>query len=86
MLSPERRWRGAAGAALGSLAGYLLLMLIVYFIPPQAQGRWRPGSFYPAPLDMLTGILIGAGMGAGISLTAKKPQLSCFDTPSAKLI
>lgn len=71
LLCPTRRWTGAAGAALGSLAGYGLLQLFLVLVPSYAQGRWDPKSFLPSPLDLLTGILIGAGIGAGIFLAGR---------------
>ncbi len=64
LLCPARRWLGAILAAVGSGAGYLALQLFAHFIP--LPSRWDPTSFIPAPLDLLTGLLIGAGMGAGI--------------------
>lgn len=71
LLCPARRLAGAAGAALGSLAGYGLLQLFLVVVPSYAQGRWDPKSFLPSPLDLLTGILVGAGIGAGIFLAGR---------------
>lgn len=71
LLGPARRWLGALGAVLGSLAGYGLLQLFLFAVPSYAQGRWDPKSFLPSPLDLLTGILIGTGIGAGIFLAGK---------------
>ncbi|MCX5794017.1 MAG: hypothetical protein NTY77_00795 [Elusimicrobia bacterium] len=68
LLCPRRRWLGAVGAVLGSLAGYLSLSLFLRIVPSYAQGRWHPGSFVPSPLDLLSGLLIGAGLGAGVFL------------------
>lgn len=68
LLCPRRRWLGALGAVLGSLAGYLCLELFLRVVPSYAQGRWAPGSFVPSPLDLLSGLLIGAGLGAGVFL------------------
>jgi hypothetical protein len=74
LLCPARRWLGALGAALGSLAGYGILQLFLFAVPSYAQGRWDPKSFLPSPLDLLTGILIGAGIGAGIFLAGKSSR------------
>ena len=68
LLCPGRRLRGAILAVLGSWGGTLILKAFTHFIPSSLQGRWNPMSFIPAPLDLLTGLLIGAGMGAGIGL------------------
>ncbi|MDD5657848.1 MAG: hypothetical protein PHF00_11420 [Elusimicrobia bacterium] len=76
VLCPGRRWRGAAGAAAGSVAAYILLSAALALIPAQAQGRWNPGGFIPAPVDLLTGLLTGAGLGAGLYLLAwKRPAI-----------
>ncbi|MBI5241491.1 MAG: hypothetical protein HY926_13545 [Elusimicrobia bacterium] len=71
LLFPARRWLGALGAALGSLAGYGTLQLFLAVVPSYAQGRWDPRSYLPSPLDLLTGILIGAGIGAGVFLAGR---------------
>jgi hypothetical protein len=78
LLCPGRRWLGAAAAALGSLAGYLVLKVFLAAVPSCAQGRWDPRSFSPSPLDLLTGLLVGAGIGAAVCLAGrvggKEPQ------------
>jgi len=71
LLCPARRMRGALFAALGSWAGYLVLELILHIVPSYAQGRWVPTSFIPSPVDLLTWLLAGAGMGAGIYLAGR---------------
>jgi|GEM_PF-6254414 len=68
LLCPRRRWLGAGAAVLGSFAGYLVLKAFLAVVPSYAQGRWDPRSFVPSPLDLLTGLLIGAGIGAGVFL------------------
>ncbi|MFA6004310.1 MAG: hypothetical protein WC881_09605 [Elusimicrobiota bacterium] len=72
VLCPARPVRGALLATVGSLAGYLLLNAWLWLVPSYAQGRWVPTSFIPSPVDMLTGLLIGAGIGGGIYLAARK--------------
>lgn len=75
ILCPARPLRGALLAAAGALAGYLTLSTLLWLVPSYAQGRWVPTSFMPSPVDMLTGLLIGAGMGAGIYLGSRKKDV-----------
>jgi hypothetical protein len=79
ILCPKRRWLGAGAAALGSLAGYLLLKVFLTVIPSYAQGRWDPRSFMPSPLDLFTGLLIGAGIGAGVFLVGGLDRKASHD-------
>ncbi len=68
LLCPRRRWLGAGAAVLGSFSGYLALKTFLSIVPSYSQGHWDPRSFVPSPLDLLTGLLIGAGIGAGVFL------------------
>jgi hypothetical protein len=72
ILCPKRRWFGASAAVLGSFAGYLILKVFLAVVPSYAQGHWDPMSFMPSPMDLLTGLLIGAGIGAGVFLVGAR--------------
>ena len=72
VLCPARRWPGAGAAVLGSFGSYLALKVFLFIIPAAAQGRWRPESFMPSPLDLLTGALLGTGIGAAVFLVRSR--------------
>jgi hypothetical protein len=74
VLVPGRRLRAALAAALGSFLGYLILAAFIRLVPSYAQGKWDPASFIPSPLDLLTGLLIGAGIACGIAWAARRPS------------
>ncbi|MDD5303881.1 MAG: hypothetical protein PHS14_12345 [Elusimicrobia bacterium] len=65
------RWRGALAAVLGSLAGYGVLSLLLWAVPSYAQARWSPVSFLPSPVNLMDGLLSGAGLCLALSLDAK---------------
>lgn len=61
-------WRGAAAAVLGSLAGYAALAVLQRLFAAWTQGPWNPASFLPSPVNLLDGLLSGAGLCLGLSL------------------
>ncbi|MFI5349121.1 MAG: hypothetical protein ACHQ2Z_06230 [Elusimicrobiota bacterium] len=60
--------RGAAAAVLGSLAGYAALTAALRVLPGLARAPWHPGSFMPVPVNLLDGLLSGAGLCLALSL------------------
>ena len=71
-LSAETRpWRGALAAVLGSLAAYGVLTSLLWAVPSYGQGRWNPLSFMPSPVNLMDGLLSGAGLCLALSLDAK---------------
>jgi len=64
-------WRGALAAVAGSLAGYGALTLLMWAVPSYGQGRWNPHSFMPSPVNLMDGLLSGAGLCLALSLDAK---------------
>lgn len=67
----EGGWRGALGAVLGSLAAYGLLTLMLKAAPSYAAGKWDPRSFLPSPINLMDGLLSGAGLCLALSLDSK---------------
>ncbi|MBI3564171.1 MAG: hypothetical protein HY079_03130 [Elusimicrobia bacterium] len=68
------RWRGALEAVGGSLAGYAVLTLALKLLPFIAKGHWSPTSFLPPPVNLLDGLLSGAGLCLALSLDDKLPR------------
>jgi len=64
-------WRGALAAVLGSLAGYGVLSFLLWAVPSYAKVRWSPVSFLPSPVNLMDGLLSGAGLCLALSLDAK---------------
>lgn len=68
------RARGALEAVAGSLAGYAVLTLVLKAAPFVAKGHWSPTSFLPPPVNLLDGLLSGAGLCLALSLDDKLPR------------
>lgn len=71
MSAATARWRGALAAVLGSLSAYGVLSLLLWAVPSYAQTRWSPVSFLPSPVNLMDGLLSGAGLCLALSLDAK---------------
>jgi|CXWL01.1.fsa_nt_gi hypothetical protein len=65
------RWRGALAAVLGSIAGFVILKSFLWAVPSYAQARWSPVSLLPSPLNLMDGLLSGAGLCLALSLNEK---------------
>ncbi|MDE2489395.1 MAG: hypothetical protein KGM24_01015 [Elusimicrobia bacterium] len=63
-----RGWRGALAAVLGSLAAYLFLTLVLMALPGYDATRWSPLGWLPSPVNLLDGLLSGAGLCLALSL------------------
>ena len=68
------RLRGALEAVGGSLAGYAVLTLALKLAPGLTSGHWNPTSFLPPPVNLLDGLLSGAGLCLALSLDDKLPR------------
>lgn len=68
------RWRGVAEAVFGSLAGYAALSLALKLFSRWAEAPWNPASFLPPPVNLLDGLLSGAGLCLFLSLDDKLPR------------
>lgn len=64
-------WRGAFAAAIGSLSAYGVLSFILWAVPSYTKLRWSPVSFLPSPVNLMDGLLSGAGLCLALSLDAK---------------
>lgn len=71
MSAETARWRGAVAAVAGSLGAYGLLSLFLWAVPSYAKIRWSPISFLPSPVNLMDGLLSGAGLCLALSLDAK---------------
>jgi hypothetical protein len=65
------RWRGALAAVAGSFAAYQLLNLLLWAVPSYAQGKWNPASLLPSPVNLMDGLLSGAGLCLALSIDSK---------------
>jgi hypothetical protein len=63
-----RPWRGALSAVLGSLAGYAALTAALKFSSALAAAPRSPASLIPVPVNLLDGLLSGAGLCLALSL------------------
>ena len=61
-------WRGAMAAVLGSLAGYAVLAAVLKLFAGLAAAPWNPASLIPLPVNLLDGLLSGAGLCLALSL------------------
>jgi hypothetical protein len=66
--SRTRPWRGALSAVLGSLAGYAALTAALKFSSALAAAPRNPASLIPVPVNLLDGLLSGAGLCLALSL------------------
>ncbi len=64
-------WRGALAAGLGSLSAYGVLSFFLWAVPSYTKVRWSPVSFLPSPVNLMDGLLSGAGLCLALSLDAK---------------
>ena len=64
-------WRGALAAVLGSLSAYGVLTFLLWAVPSYAKVRWSPVSFLPSPVNLMDGLLSGAGLCLALSLDAQ---------------
>ncbi len=64
-------WRGALAAVLGSLTAYKLLQFLLWAVPAYGKGHWSPVSFLPSPVNLMDGLLSGAGLCLALSLDAQ---------------
>lgn len=71
MSARTRPWRGALAAVLGSLAGYGALSFLLWAVPSYGHVRWSPISYLPSPVNLLDGLLSGAGLCLALSLDAQ---------------
>ncbi len=62
----RRRLIGAALACAGAFAGYGVLSLILWLAPSYRSVVWSPTGFVPSPVNLLDGLLTGAGLSLGI--------------------
>ncbi len=65
------RWRGALAAIVGSIVAYRALALLLWAVPSYAKARWNPVSFLPSPINLMDGLLSGAGLCLALSLNEK---------------
>ncbi len=61
-------WRGALAAVLGSLSGYAVLAAALKAFAGLAAAPWNPASLIPLPVNLLDGLLSGAGLCLALSL------------------
>lgn len=71
MSAAASRLRGAFAAMLGSLCAYGALSLFLWAVPSYAHTRWSPIGFFPSPVNLMDGLLSGAGLCLALSLDAK---------------
>ena len=64
-------WRGALAAVFGSLAAYAALASFLWAVPSYGKTHWNPVSFLPSPVNLLDGLLSGAGLCLALSLDDK---------------
>lgn len=62
------RWRGALAAVAGTLAAYGLLAFLLWAAPAYGKSPWNPVSLIPSPVNLLDGLLSGAGLCLFLSL------------------
>lgn len=65
------RLRGALAASLGSAGAYGVLAFLLWAVPSYAKARWSPVSLLPSPLNLMDGLLSGAGLCLALSLDAR---------------
>jgi hypothetical protein len=63
--------RGVAAAVIGSLAGYAALSAFLRLFPVLASAPWNPAGYIPAPVNLLDGLLSGAGLCLALSLDGR---------------
>lgn len=71
MSATTAKWRGALAATLGSLSAYGVLSFLLWAVPSYGRMRWSPISYMPSPVNLMDGLLSGAGICLALSLDAK---------------
>lgn len=71
MSAATAKWRGALAATIGSLSAYAVLSFLLWAVPSYGRLRWSPISFVPSPVNLMDGLLSGAGICLALSLDAK---------------
>jgi len=64
-------WRGALAAVAGSLAGYGILSFLLWAVPSYSKVPQLRISYLPSPVNLMDGLLSGAGLCLALSLDAK---------------
>lgn len=70
------RWRGGLAAVAGSLAAYATLALILAAAPSYGKTHWNPVSMIPSPVNLLDGLLSGAGLCLALCLDERLRRTS----------
>ena len=71
MSAATAKWRGALAAVAGSLSAYGVLTFLLWAVPSYGRLRWSPISYMPSPVNLMDGLLSGAGLCLALSLDAK---------------
>ena len=66
--SRTTKWRGAAAAIIGSIAAYAVVKLLLGIFSSWTKTPWDPSSYIPSPVNLLDGLLSGAGLCLGLSI------------------
>jgi hypothetical protein len=61
-------WRGLGAAVLGSAVAYGVLTVLLRIFAAWAKSPWNPTSFVPSPVNLLDGLLSGAGLCLALAL------------------
>ena len=72
MLASGRRALSALAGAAGALLGFAVLEGLFRILPDQAAFYWSPDRLVAPPVELLDGLLTGAGLGVGIWLVARR--------------
>lgn len=64
-------WRGALAAVLGSATAYGVLSFLLWAVPSYANVRRLQISYLPSPVNLMDGLLSGAGLCLALALDEK---------------